>query len=68
MQPEKNDLVTLSQLARRLRVPAIWLRAQADSGALPHVKAGHQRLFNAGVVERLLAERAARGDKMEGEG
>lgn len=52
-------LVTLPQLARRYGVPASWLKAEADSGRLPAVRAGSQRLFNLEVVELVLAERAA---------
>ena len=54
------ELVTLRELARRLRVSCSWLKTEADSGRLPHVRAGTQRLFNLQVVIDLLAERAAR--------
>jgi excisionase family DNA binding protein len=57
------DLVTLADLARRLRVSAAWIRAEADAGRLPHVRAGSQRLFNLRAVLHLLAERAARLEK-----
>jgi excisionase family DNA binding protein len=53
------DLVTLGQLARRLRVASSWLRRETEAGRLPHLRAGRQRLFNLQVVERVLAERAA---------
>jgi hypothetical protein len=56
----ESDLITLAQLASHLRVPASWLRAEADAGRLPHVRAGHQRLFNLPSVLSLLADRAAR--------
>lgn len=52
-------LLNLKGLARHLGVPVTWLRAEADRGRLPHVKAGSQRLFNVAAVERVLAERAA---------
>lgn len=55
---ESKDLANLPALARHLRVPASWLRAEADSGRIPHLKAGSQRLFNVAAVERVLAERA----------
>ena len=57
------DIVTLADLSRRLRVSAAWLRAEADAGRLPHVRAGSQRLFNLSVVLHLLAERAAGQEK-----
>jgi excisionase family DNA binding protein len=53
-------LLHLAALARRLGVPATWLRKEADSGRLPCVKAGTQRLFDADAIERLLLERARR--------
>lgn len=56
-------LMTLTELARRLRVPVRWLRQEADAGRLPHVKAGSQRLFNWPDVERLLAKRAKEAPK-----
>lgn len=45
-------------MARRLGVPASWLRREADAGRIPCVRAGAQRLFAAELVERLLLERA----------
>ncbi len=51
-------LTPLSQLARRLRVPVRWLRAEAEAGRLPAVRAEKQFLFDAETVERLLLERA----------
>lgn len=60
---ETNELITLSELARRLRVSMRWLREEAASGRLPSIAAGAQHLFNLRVVERLLAERAASPEK-----
>ena len=51
--------VTLSVLARRLRVPVSWLREEAEAGRLPHLKAGRQILFDADTVIGNLRERAA---------
>jgi hypothetical protein len=41
-------------------VPAAWLRAEADAGRLPHLRAGSAYLFDVDTVERLLLERARR--------
>lgn len=57
---ETDELLALPDLARRLRVPASWLKREADEGRLPHVRAGRQRLFNLAAVAALLADRAAR--------
>jgi excisionase family DNA binding protein len=58
-------LVTLPELARRLRVPARWIRQEAEAGRIPHLKAGSQLLFNLGAVETVLAERASPPAHME---
>jgi len=51
-------LVTDTVMARRLGVRAAWLRAEANAGHLPHVKAGDRFLFDPELVESLLHERA----------
>lgn len=45
-------------MARLLGVTSRWLRAEAEAGRLPHLPAGNTILFDADLVERLLAERA----------
>lgn len=57
---DKNILLALPDLARRLRVLPKWLRDEADAGRIPHLKAGRQRLFNLAAVEATLALRAGR--------
>jgi hypothetical protein len=54
-----SDLLTLHQLAARLRLPREWLRAEALAGHLPCLRVGRKLLFNLSIVERILAERAA---------
>ena len=51
-------LVSLTNLARLLGVPAKWLREEATAGRIPHLKAGTRLLFNAAVVKRTLLKRA----------
>jgi excisionase family DNA binding protein len=48
----------LSIVARRLRVPVGWLRAEAQAGRIPHLKAGRQILLHPEAVQKVLAERA----------
>jgi hypothetical protein len=50
----------LAEMARSLGVSVAWLRAEAERGALPHIKADRGILFDRGTVERLLSERAKR--------
>jgi len=49
--------MALRAMARRLRVPATWLRAEAYAGRLPHLRAGTSLLFDPEAVERVLHER-----------
>lgn len=53
------SLLTLHELARRLRVSASWLREESDAGRIPCLKAGRRRLYNLEAIERVLAIRAA---------
>lgn len=53
-------LLPTGPMARRLRVPAKWLKAEADAGRVPHVKADTAYLFAPEAVERSLLERASR--------
>jgi hypothetical protein len=45
-------------MARLLGVTSRWLRGEAEAGRIPHLPAGDTILFDADLVERLLAERA----------
>jgi len=56
-----NVLLPLGPTARLLSVPSNWLRAEADAGRIPHLRAGSKYLFNVDAVERLLLERAGQG-------
>jgi hypothetical protein len=51
-------LLPLGPTARLLSVPVAWLRAEADAGRLPHLRAGSRYLFDVDMVERLLLDRA----------
>jgi hypothetical protein len=57
----RPKLLPLGPMARYLRVPAKWLRAEAEAGRVPHLKAGKALLFDRKTVERVLVERACRG-------
>ena len=56
-------LLTLSHMARRLRVPAGWLREEAEAGRVPCLQAGNQILFHPETVESVLVQRASGGGK-----
>jgi len=57
---EIHRLLKLSEMARMLGVSVTWLRAEADRGALPHIKTDRGMLFDQPTVEKLLADRAKR--------
>jgi len=61
----KQNLLPLGAMARRLHVPAKWLRTEAEAGKIPHLKAGKAILYNPDVVEKLLIERASKGNNNE---
>ena len=65
MEPTAK-LLTAGPMARRLRVPVRWLRAEAEAGRLPHVKAESVYLFDPAAVEAALLARAREGGKRKG--
>lgn len=54
-------LLDTSAAARRLGVPARWLRAEAQAGRVPCLRAGTRFLFYIPTVERLLHKAARNG-------
>jgi DNA-binding transcriptional MerR regulator len=54
MSEDHKKPMSLGAMARRLRVPARWLRAEADAGRIPHLRAGNALLFDPDVVERII--------------
>lgn len=59
MNVDSRDLVRLHGLARALLLPAWWLKAEAEAGRIPSLKAGRSRLFSAQAVAEVLRDRAA---------
>ncbi len=57
MIEENKKPMYLGAMARRLRVPATWLRAEAEAGRIPHLRAGNALLFDPEVVERIVFDR-----------
>ncbi len=58
---QKNQLLRLSGLSRRLGLPVRWLRLEAEAGRLPHLNAGGTLLFDPDAVEEALRNRAGGG-------
>lgn len=57
----QSPLLQVGPMARRLRVPVRWLRAEAEAGRIPHVQAERVLLFDPATVETVLLERARNG-------
>jgi hypothetical protein len=45
-------------VASRVGVPAAWLRAEAEAGRVPHLRAGRQILISLEQAEQTLLRRA----------
>ena len=56
-------LCPLGAAALRLRVPAKWLRREAEAGRIPCLKAGSRLLFDVDHVAGLLRRRARKGNR-----
>lgn len=57
-----DQLVPLRGLARELKISIEWLKAEADAGRVPCLRAGRKRLFNVEAVRQALLRRAAGED------
>jgi hypothetical protein len=53
-----SQLVTINQAARWLRVPLKWLRAEAEAGRIPCLRADNAILCDLDAVEAALLQRA----------
>jgi hypothetical protein len=60
MDSSPSEILHAAALARRIGVPAAWLKREADAGRLPCLRAGSRYLFDRRVVERELLRRAAK--------
>jgi len=61
-----KKLVNLVGLARDLRLPVSWLKAEALAGRIPCLKVGRRLRFNKKAVENTLAKRAETGENGDG--
>ena len=57
----KETFELLAAAARRLGVPARWLKSEAEAGRLPALRIGKRFLFNVAQVELALLQRAENG-------
>jgi len=59
-----DELVSLGVLSRELRVTQSWLRAEAEAGRVPCLRAKGRFLFSRAAVETALLERARSGGEV----
>ena len=57
METERPKLQPIGPTARYLRVPVKWLRAEAEAGRVPCLRADSRFLFDPQFVERALLKR-----------
>ena len=60
---QQSKLLPVGPMARRVRVPAKWLRAEAEAGRIPCLKADKAILFDPNAVEAVLLDRARQGQQ-----
>lgn len=53
------ELLSLQALARRLHLPAAWLRQEAEASRIPALRVGRHLRFSAKAVVAALLNRAA---------
>jgi len=58
MENINNKLTKLGPMARRLGVTTRWLRAEAEAGRIPCLKAEDRLLFDADAVQKIMVQRA----------
>ena len=65
MSNESKKLLRLNEAAKKLTVPVLWLKKEADANQIPHLNAGGVLLFNLDAVQSVLVQRAANLNKKE---
>jgi hypothetical protein len=54
----KKTFVTAAQLSAICGLSEAWLRSEAQTGRIPHLKVGARTMFNPAAVEKALLARA----------
>ncbi len=56
-----TQYIRLEELAQTTRLPAAWLKREADAGRLPCIRAGRLRMFDLAAVLKALADQQVKG-------
>ncbi|MHC4533540.1 MAG: helix-turn-helix transcriptional regulator [Planctomycetota bacterium] len=51
MENDNENLVSIGQLSRKLKISVVWLKAQADKGILPCINVDGKLLFNLKTIK-----------------
>jgi excisionase family DNA binding protein len=54
----ENELLTLVELSQALRLPRLWLRAEAEAGRIPALYIGRRFRFSLNAVKAALVAQA----------
>lgn len=57
----------LAQRFKRYGLSVAWLKAEAEAGRIPHLRAGRRLLFDAEAVEAVLIQRASERSRGRGD-
>lgn len=57
----EHPYIRLEALARATRLPAAWLKREADAGRLPCIRAGRRRMFELEAVLKALVAQQSKG-------
>ena len=58
---DDDSLLNLARMARRVGVTQAWLKAEAEAGRVPLLRAGTRYLFSEAAVREALLDRARTG-------
>ena len=59
---DSTKYISITELARTTGLPLAWLKDEAKAGRIPRLLVGRRLLFDPEAVDRVLAERAGRGE------
>ena len=54
---KSTTYIPLTVLSEQAGLPAAWLKAEADAGRIPCLRAGRRLMFDAEAVKKALADR-----------
>jgi hypothetical protein len=62
VQNTPETFLPLRSAAVRAGVPAAWLKAEAEAGRVPVLRAGRRLFFNPALLTQALLDRSSKGE------